>query len=206
MPSNSKLPSSRSARDGRRNALVWCGVIICTLLTLAVIIAGIVIFVGYLVMHPRVPYVSVINAQLDRIQIDHFNGFLEIQVTIIIRARNGNRLAHATFLHSNYTLSFEGEDIAQLVAPAFEVNKNSSVDFNYEVQSSPIPLGPEQADQVEAGFNKDLITFVLKGGARVRWKVGRLGPLEFSCHLDCRLHFHASNLSYVPSSCTSKAK
>ncbi|KAK8480691.1 hypothetical protein V6N13_036130 [Hibiscus sabdariffa] len=206
MPSNSKLSSSRSDGDGGRNALVWCGTIICTMITLAIIIAGIVAFVGYLVIHPRVPYVSVVYAHLDRIQIDHYESALEIQVTIVIRANNGNHMAHADFSDSIYTLSFDRKDIAQLVAPYFEVSKNSSVDFNYVAQASAMPLGPEQAEDMEAGLQKDLITLNLEGGARVRWRVGRLGSFKFSCRLDCRLQFHASNLSYVPSSCTSKAK
>ncbi|GMJ05985.1 hypothetical protein like AT5G45320 [Hibiscus trionum] len=206
MPSNSKLSSSRSDVDRGRNAFVCCGAVICTIITLAIIIAGIVTFIGYLVIHPRVPYVSVVYAHLDRMEIDRYEGALRLQVIVVIRAINGNHMARAVFSHSNYTLSLDGKDIAQLVAPYFEVGKSSSVDFNYVAQSSPTPLDPEQAGDVEAGLQKDLITFNLKGGARVRWRVGRLGSFGFLCRLDCRLQFHASNLSYVPSSCTSKAK
>ncbi|XVF13786.1 hypothetical protein REPUB_Repub08aG0237600 [Reevesia pubescens] len=202
MPSNSKLPSFS---ERRTHPLVWCAAIICTILTLAVIIAGIVTFIGYLVIHPRVPYVSVINAHLDRIKID-YTGVLEIQVTIVIRAQNGNKKAHAGFTHSGYTLSLNGEDVAQLVAPGFEVSKNNSVDFNYVVQSLPVPLGPEEAEDVDMALKRDLITFDLKGSARVRWRVGRLGSIKFLCRLDCRLHFHVLNGTYIPSSCTSKAK
>ncbi|KAE8661920.1 long-chain-alcohol oxidase FAO4A-like [Hibiscus syriacus] len=206
MPSNSKLLSSRSDEDGGRNVLVWCCAVICTIITLAIIIAGIVTFIGYLVIHPRVPYVSVVYAHLDRMEIDHYQGALGMQVTIVIRANNGNHMAHAGFSHSNYTLSLDGKDIALLQAPDFEVSKNSSVDFNYVAEASPVPLDPEQADEVETGLQKDLIMFNLKGGTRVRWRVGRLGSFRFSCRLDCRLQFHASNLSYIPSSCTSKTK
>ena len=151
------------------------------------------------------PYVSVINAHLDRIQID-YAGVLEIQVTVVIRAQNGNEKAHASFSNSGYTLSLNGEDVAQLVAPPFEVSKNSSVDFNYVVQSSPIPLGPEEAEDVDVALKTDLITFDLKGSARVRWRVGRLGSVGFLCRLTCQLRFHPLNGTYIPSRCTSKAK
>ncbi|XWS38864.1 hypothetical protein CRYUN_Cryun19dG0166700 [Craigia yunnanensis] len=192
-------------QERRTHPLVWCGAIICTILTLAVIIAGIVTFIGYLVIHPRVPYVSVINAHLDRVQID-YAGVLEIQVTVVIRAQNGNEKAHASFSNSGYTLSLNGEDVAQLVAPPFEVSKNSSVDFNYVVQSSPIPLGPEEAEDVDVALKRDLITFDLKGSAKVRWRVGRLGSVGFLCRLTCQLRFHPLNGTYIPSRCSSKAK
>ncbi|XVF52217.1 hypothetical protein PTKIN_Ptkin05aG0001400 [Pterospermum kingtungense] len=204
MPSESHSKFS-SGPERPTNPLVWCAAIICTILTLAVIIAGIVTLVGYLVIHPRVPYVSVVNAHLDRIKID-YAGVLEIQLTIVIRAQNGNEMAHASFTRSAYALNLNGEGVAQLVAPPFEVSKNSSVDFNYVVQSSPIPLGPEEAENVDEALKRDLITFDLKGSARVRWRVWRLGSFSSLCRLACRLHFHPLNGTYIPSSCTSKAK
>lgn len=194
-----------SGPEPRTNPLVWCAAIVCTILTLAVIIAGIVIFIGYLVIHPRVPYVSVINGSLDRIKVD-YAGVLEIQVTIVIRAQNGNEKAHASFSGSLYTLSLNGEDIAHLVAPSFEVSKNDSRDFNYVVQSLPIPLGPEQAGDVDEALKKDLIKFDLKGSSRVRWRVGRLGSVKFECRLNCQLKFHTLNGTYIPSRCSSKTK
>ncbi|GMI95683.1 hypothetical protein like AT5G45320 [Hibiscus trionum] len=194
-----------TSQERATNPLVWCAAIICTVLTVAVIIAGVVTFIGYLVIHPRVPYVSVIDAHLDRMQLD-YAGVLEIQVTILIRARNGNQKAHASFSESTYTLGLNGKVVAQLVASPFEVGKNSWVDFNYVVPSSPIPLGPEEAEDVDAGLKKDLIIFDLKGGTRVRWRIGHLGSLRFLCGLDCHLHFHPLNGTYVPSRCTSKTK
>ncbi|XP_022737090.1 uncharacterized protein LOC111289979 [Durio zibethinus] len=194
-----------TGQERRTHPLLWCAAIICTILTIAVIIAGIVTFVGYLVIHPRVPYVSVIDAHLDQMQFD-YAGILEIQVTIVIRAQNGNGKAHASFSRSGYTLSFNGEDVARLVAPPFEVSKNSSVNFNYVVQSSPIPLDPEQSEDVDMALKRDLITFDLKGSARVRWRVGRLGSTSFLCRLACQLRFHPLNGTYIPSRCTSKAK
>ncbi|KAL4323854.1 hypothetical protein GQ457_11G020240 [Hibiscus cannabinus] len=195
-----------TSRERKTNPLVWCAAIICTVLTVAVIIAGIVTFIGYLVIHPMVPYVSVIDAHLDHMQLD-YAGILEIQVTILIRAKNGNEKAHASFSDSRYSLGLNGEVVAQLVAPPFDVGKNSSVDFNYVVPSSPIPLGPEQAEDVDVGLKKDLIIFDLKGGTRVRWRIGgHLGSVRFLCHLDCQLHFHPLNGTYIPSRCSSKAK
>ncbi|EOY25388.1 PREDICTED: uncharacterized protein LOC18606926 [Theobroma cacao] len=205
MPKSNVVTQRSIQKERRTHPLVWCAAIICTILIVAVIIAGIVTFIGYLVIHPRVPYISVANAHLDRIQID-YAGVLEIQVTIVVRAQNGNKKAHASFSDSSYILSLNGEDLARLVAGPFEVVKNSSVDFHYVVQSSPIPLDPEQADDVDAALKKDLITFDLKGKTKARWRVGLLGSIKFECHLSCQLHFHVFNGTFIPSRCTSKAK
>ncbi|KAK8496558.1 hypothetical protein V6N12_058117 [Hibiscus sabdariffa] len=153
---------------------------------------------------PSSPW-RVIHAHLDPLRLD-YAGVLQIQATIQIRAQNGNEKAHASFSDSNYTLSLNGEDIARLVALPFEVSKNSWVDFNYLVESSPIPLDPEQAENVDMALKHDHITLGLKGSSRVRWRVGRLGSVRFLCHLDCHLHFHPLNGTYIPSRCTSNAK
>ncbi|TYH58947.1 hypothetical protein ES332_D08G191000v1 [Gossypium tomentosum] len=194
-----------TSRERATNPLVWCGAIICTIFTIAVILGGIVTFIGYLVIHPRVPYVSVMDAHLDHIQI-YYEGILEIQVTILIRAQNGNEKTHASFSDSSYSLSLNREVVAQLVAPPFEVGKNSSVDFNYVVPSSPIPLRPDQVEDVDTGLKKDLIIFDLKGSSRVRWRIGSLGSVRYLCRLDCQLRFHPLNGTYIPSRYSSKAK
>ena len=198
-----RRPNFSTLGDRQTRPLVWCAAIVCTILTLAVIIAGIVTVIEYFVIHPRVPYVSVLNAHLDRLRID-YAGILEIKVTIVIRAQNGNKKAQAKFSHSGYILSLDGEDVAQLVAPTFEISKNSSIDFNYVIQSLPIPLGPEQAEDIDVALKKDLITFDFKGSTRVRWRIGSLGSVGFLCHLNCQLHFHPFNGTYVTSRCTSE--
>ncbi|XP_039027146.1 uncharacterized protein LOC120160899, partial [Hibiscus syriacus] len=149
-PDGAEIKVSTS-RERATNPLVWCAAIICTVLTVAVIIAGIVTFIGYLVIHPRVPYVSVIDAHLNCMY----------------------------FSDSSYSLGLNGEVVAQLVAPPFEVN---------------------------VGLKKDLIILDFKGGSRVRWRISNLGSVRFLCRLDCQLHFYPLNGTYIPSRCTSKTK
>ncbi|KAM0967428.1 hypothetical protein FF1_023082 [Malus domestica] len=109
--------------------------IICTVVAIAVIIAGIVVFSGYMIIHPRVPLITVTSAYLDNFQNTEA-GLLETEITIVIRAENDNTNAHASFSDTSFMLSFQGLSIAGLVAYPFEVNKNSLVDFHYLVQSS----------------------------------------------------------------------
>ncbi|KAI5593900.1 hypothetical protein POPTR_003G046000v4 [Populus trichocarpa] len=190
----------------RTHFLWWCAAILCALLTTAVIIAGIIVFVGYLVIHPRIPVISVVDAHLLHFSYDGA-GILVTQINIVVRSKNDNMKAHASFSNFNLELFFDGIRIAVLsTASPYEVRKNSSVDFNYDYTSDPIPLNPKQMDDVDAYLKEDEVRFDLKGGARARWKVGVLGSVGFWSHLNCQLHFHPSNGSYISRRCTSKAK
>ncbi|PON76164.1 late embryogenesis abundant protein [Trema orientale] len=188
--------------------LVWCIAILCTVAAIAVIITGLVVFVGYLIIHPSAPVISVVSAHLDKIQND-LAGLLEIQVTIVIKAENDNAKAHASFSDTDFVLSFQGIPIARLVADPFEVPKNESVEFPYKVESSSIPLSPDEMQQVDLALKQDQITLDLKGSSRARWRVLSVAPLRsvrFWCHLNCQLKFHPMTGIYKNSPCTSRAK
>ncbi|KAJ9159226.1 hypothetical protein P3X46_024746 [Hevea brasiliensis] len=185
--------------------LRWCATFIFSVLAVGVIIAGVVVFLGYLVYHPTIPIISVVDAHLNLFQYD-LAGVLVTQVMIVVRTENDNTRAHASLSDMKLTLIFDGIEIAKLVAEPYEVSKNSSVDFNFVATSDSIPLNQEQMKDVDAYLNEDEIRFDLKGNVRARWRVGILGSIKFRCHLECQLRFHKSSGDYIPRRCTSKAK
>ncbi|TKY70181.1 Late embryogenesis abundant protein, LEA-14 [Spatholobus suberectus] len=158
-----------------------------------------------MVIHPRIPVISVTNAHLDLLSND-YAGLLQTQLTIIVLAQNGNAKAHSTFSDIKFNLSYQGQGIAVMIAEPFEVPKNSSKTLSYVVQSASIPLTPEQMEDVDQSWKRDVIGFDLKGSARTRWRVGPLGSVKFWCNLECRLKFRPSNGSYIRSRCTSESK
>ncbi|CAN8246030.1 unnamed protein product [Cochlearia groenlandica] len=184
---------------------IWCAAIICSLITIAVIFGGIVIFVGYMVIHPRVPIISVADAHLDFLKYDVV-GVLQMQITVGIRIENDNAKAHALFDDTKFILSYEDKPIAILVASEFEVDKERSLLLQYLVQSYPIPLNPTLMETVDYAIKQDVITFELKGGSKTRWRVGPLGSVKFECNLRCDLRFKPSDHSYIHSPCTSAHK
>ncbi|XP_030540254.1 uncharacterized protein LOC115748028 [Rhodamnia argentea] len=193
-------------REKHTHPLIWCAAIICAILSVAVIIAGIAVFVGYVIVHPRVPFISVVGGNLDVFQVDPA-GVLVSQVTIDIKAENDNARAHASFQNLDLVLSFGGQDVAELRADPFDVRKNTSTIFHYVVQSSPIPLDPGQTDAVSESLRRNEVTFNLKGSARARWRVGFLGSLKYWCHLDCHLQFHPLNQTLTNAKrCSSRGK
>ncbi|KAL1212246.1 NDR1/HIN1-like protein 12 [Cardamine amara subsp. amara] len=184
---------------------IWCAAIICALISIVVIFGGIVVFVGYMVIHPRVPILSVADAHLDLLKYD-IVGVMQTQLTIVIRAENDNAKANALFDENEFKLSYEGKPIAILKADRFEVDKERSIYNHYLVQSYPIPLSPTMMQAIDFAVKQDVITFELKGGSKTRWRVGPLGSVKFECNLSCELRFRPSDHIYIPSPCTSAHK
>ncbi|KAL2525343.1 Late [Abeliophyllum distichum] len=191
-------------RRGRTNPLIWLLSIICAILAVAVIIAGIVVFVGYLIIKPKVPLISAASAQLDSLYFD-ITSLLTVQVSVVIKAENDNAKAHSSFYDMSFLLSFQGVKMAYLVAEPFDVNANRSVEFNYVTQSSPIPLNPEDAEAVNSSLKQKIITFDLKGRAKTRWRVGPIGSVKNWLHLDCKLHLPTDGTKIFPR-CSSRSK
>ncbi|CAA3004408.1 NDR1 HIN1 12 [Olea europaea subsp. europaea] len=190
-------------RHRATSPFVWCVAIICTILTVAVIIAGLVVFIGYLVIRPKVPQISVSTAQLNTIYFDE-TSLLTVQVTIVMKAENDNAKAHASFYNTRFAFSFHGVKMAYLVAEPFDIRKNSSKEFNYVVQSSSIPLEPEYAEIMNWSLRRNVITFELKGNARTRWRVGLLGSIKFWLNLNCQLHLPLNRTAIHPH-CSSRS-
>ncbi|KAL3818364.1 hypothetical protein ACJIZ3_004269 [Penstemon smallii] len=186
------------------NPLIWCAAIICAILSVIVIVAGIVVFLGYLIIKPKVPQISVTSAQLDTLYFDQ-TSLLTVQVTILIRAENDNSKARASFYDTSFALSFRGQRIAYLVAEPFGVSANNTVEFNYVSQSTPIPLNPEDAEAVSLSLRRNVIDFELKGTTRTRWRVGLIGSVKFWLHLHCQLMLPVDSTRIFPG-CSSRSK
>ncbi|GAB4857968.1 hypothetical protein Ancab_015873 [Ancistrocladus abbreviatus] len=189
----------------RTNPLIWCLAIICTIFTVLVIITGIVVFVGYLAIRPKVPFVRVASAHLDYFNFTS-DGYLSTGLSIMIGAENDNKKAHASFSDFRYDLDFHGLDIARLEAAPFDVGNNKSVDLMFVFESRPVPLDSEQVNVVDLSLKKNMIAFELKGSSRARWRVGPLGSVKFWCHLHCQLLFQINGSSTTSSRCSSKSK
>ncbi|KAI3468501.1 hypothetical protein Pfo_025164 [Paulownia fortunei] len=186
------------------NPLIWCAAIICAILAVVVIFTGILVFISYLTIRPKVPKISVTRAQLDTIYFDE-TSLLTVQVTVVIKAENDNAKARANFYDTRFTLSFRGQRIAYLVAAPFGVSANSSVEFNYVSQSTPIPLNPQEAEAVSLSLRQRVVTFELQGTTRTRWRVGLIGSVKFWLHLRCLLHLPIDGTTIYPN-CSPRSK
>ncbi|MCL7022655.1 hypothetical protein MKW94_003689 [Papaver nudicaule] len=199
------MPKLILGPERRTHPLVWCAAIICTIIAIAVIITGVVVFAGYMIIRPRVPSISVAYANLDRLDYGQ-TGQVNLQMSLSIKAENENDKAHASFSDVSFNLNFHGLKIAQLRANPFDVPKNDSVYLPYAVGYMTIPLGQEAMEDLYASAKQNKISFNLKGDARTRWRIGILGSVKFWSHLSCQLNFFAHNGSRIDTDCSSKSK
>ncbi|KAL6556486.1 hypothetical protein OROGR_005774 [Orobanche gracilis] len=182
------------------NPLIWCAAIISAILAVVVIFAGIIVFVGYLTIQPKVPKIAVRRAQLNTIYFDQ-SSLLTVQLTIVVRAENHNTKAHADFYDTRFTLSYRGRRIAYLMADPFSITANNSVELSFVPQSASIPLNPDEADDINLSLRKGLVTFEVQGTTRTRWRVGIIGSVKFWLHLHCWLHLPV-NMTIVYPTCS----
>lgn len=199
------MPRLISDQGRHTNPLVWVAAILCSILAIAVIAGGIVVFAIYMIYKPRVPYIKVAYAQLDSLDYDQF-GFLEIEMALTLVAENDNERVHTSFSDQSILLQFHGIDVAVLQAEPFEVAKNSSVDLNYLFQSRSVPLDDSAMETMDVALKQGVVPFELNGHARTRWRVGVFLSLRSFTHLHCQLHFFWPNGSAIDLDCTSKAR
>lgn len=189
----------------RRTSLwVWTTAVICAILAFAVVVIGLVIFVGYMIIRPKLPYITVTYAHLESLYYDQY-GQMDTQISLGITATNDNAKAHASFDNVSFLLWFHGVLIARLRAEPFEVPKNSSLTLPYSVPSSMVPLDEGAREEIGASLQQGRVSFLLKGDARTRWKVGILGSVRFWSHLSCNLNFATANGSSINLDCSSKS-
>lgn len=164
-----------------------------------------VVFIGYLAIQPKVPFVSVTYAHVDKFEYITQSSVLNTEISIVFKAQNDNAKAHVSFSEFVYYLKFHGLIIAKLQNHAFEVNKNDSVTFNYDVKSYSIPLDLYHSAMVDRSYRENRISFDLIGRTRTRWRVGPFKSVKFWLHLNCELKFQLDGIN-VDSHCTTKSK
>lgn len=191
-------------REDRTHPLIWALAILCTILAVAVILTGLLVFLTYIIYQPKMPYLVVTYAHLDRLDYDQ-TGLLGTVISLTIMAENDNTRAHATFSDLSIKVRFHGVEIADLRAGEFEAEKNSSVALNYVVPSAMVPLDRGGMEEMDVSLKRDVIRFVLDGQARTRWRVGFVMTVKLWTHLSCGIQFFVSNRTTNGLDCTSKA-
>ncbi|RWR81123.1 NDR1/HIN1-like protein 12 [Cinnamomum micranthum f. kanehirae] len=200
------MPSKQNPKLHSRSThpLIWLIAILCTIIAIAVVFAGIAIFTGYLILRPKLPYVRTSYAHLESLNYDQY-GNMDAKITIHITAVNENSKVHASFSDLKLALNFQGVTIANLVAEPFDVEKNSTFTLPYVVETSSIVLQKTAMDEIDASLKRNKISFILAGDARTRWKVGIIGAVKFWTHLYCQLDFSNNGTSIDSPQCSSKS-
>ncbi|KAL3827966.1 hypothetical protein ACJIZ3_016768 [Penstemon smallii] len=164
-----------------------CVVIIASLLATLVIIASIVVCIGYNTMKPKVPQIIVTRAKLDSIDFNKSNLLLTLKVSLVMTAENANLKSRVSFYDTSFGLNFNGHRITMWAIEPFGINANSSVVINYTSQPMDIHLNAGEDEYFVGSIEVSTISVELKGNTKTRWRLGKLGPIKFRVHLNCQL-------------------
>ncbi|GMQ03831.1 hypothetical protein CsSME_00049481 [Camellia sinensis var. sinensis] len=201
MPSDSDQMLPRVRTTSR---FIWFIAILCTIITVSVIIIGITVFIAYIAIRPKVPLISLTYAHLDIFDYSESSSLFTTKLTIKIKFQNDNANAHAHFSDTAFIVGIRGLELTKLVLVPFDVSKNSSVEYAYQIESSPILLSPDKVVLVDLSLKQDYASFELIGTAMTRWRVGSIASVKFRLHLNCQLHFVLSSRDSVGSYCNSR--
>lgn len=116
-------------------------------------------------------------------------GILDLQVSIVITAKNENIKNHVRFNQLELTLALHELQIAKLVNKPFDVKKNDSLEFFYLVKSEQIHLRSVYRDYVQSLLMKNIVSSELKGTTTTKWKVCVIDSVKITLHMNCNLHF-----------------
>jgi hypothetical protein len=188
--------------DERRSSgfWAWAAVLVCTALATAVLLAGAAVLAVYLLCRPRMPYLAVTDARLERLQYAQDGAIDYLQVSLTVVAVNNNSKADASFPAVDLALGFNGaDDVALLRAAPFVVPRESSLPLQYDVVSVGRPLDAAGMQAMDEALKAGVVPFDLFGKARTRWKVGVFIRLRFWTRISCRLRFYfPGNGTVVP--------
>ncbi|RCV37310.1 hypothetical protein SETIT_8G052500v2 [Setaria italica] len=169
--------------------LAWAMVILCTVLAIGVIVAGVAVFAVYIFFKPKMPCLVVSDAHLVLLQYDQGGTVQNLQMSITVRAENNNSKADAAFSSIDLALGFHGADIVLLRAEPFVVARNSSLPLQYNVLAVGPTLDLDGMRAMDESLKAGMVPFDLFGKARTRWKVGVFVKLRYWTRISCRLRF-----------------
>lgn len=176
-------------RPPRTNIFVWCAAWICSLVVFAIILAGLVVLIGYLLFHPKLPTVAIQEAILKRILLDPSTHFMNAEMVALLKFTNPNARVDVKYEYLNFKLFFRSDMIAtQVLEPLTQSTGDSSL-RSLDLVSNHAELTPLSAEILVAQAQNNTIFYELFGTLRTVAKLGGLASIPYWLYVDCQLEF-----------------
>ncbi|GJN39584.1 hypothetical protein PR202_gb28710 [Eleusine coracana subsp. coracana] len=193
-------------RAHRSGAFQWCVAVVFTILAVAVLLSAVAILVVVLFLQPRSPYLAVTSAHLDTLAYDGTASLDDVQLSVVLEARNGNAHAAATFSGLEVRVAFARTVLVRLRAEEVEVGPGAGVPLAYVARARGAPLDEEGSKAVESGVREGVVPFEVEGEARTRWRMAGVVEVRPWTRLRCRIWFGWPNGTAMDFKCRSKSK
>ncbi|KAH7664249.1 hypothetical protein IHE45_14G108700 [Dioscorea alata] len=144
---NPENPSTRThgltvPKLSKAKPLTWLFGIFCTLLSSAIIIAGLTVLIIYLIFRPRSPHLFISGATLNAGHIDTDMGiYLNADLTILANFSNPNHKVNIFFSYIELDLYFNNTLIAAQSIPGFSERAGETVLRSLHMVTSEVVIG-----------------------------------------------------------------
>lgn len=189
----------------RTNPLIWLCAIGCSILAILVILTGIIVLLGFLIYHPKLPSFTVKSAILDTLQLDK-SFVLTSQTTILLHIHNPNAKVAVDYESVMFQLQFDKHEISNLTFPPFsQVPKNTS-EWLFVMTADRVQLEVNEGEDMSYSIQRNDVSYDFVGTVRTKAKIGTITSIKYWLHITCTMEFTSpplSNGSLVSSHCRS---
>jgi hypothetical protein len=194
-------------RAHRSGVVQWAVAVVFTVLAVVVLLAAVAVLVVVLLLQPRSPYLAVRTASLDALVYDQNGALDDVQLSLLVEARNGNAHSAAEFSRLDLRLSFGGGTVlAVLRADPFQLPPKGTLPLAYVARSQGVPLDATRSAAVEAALRAGVVPFRVEGEAKTAWKMAGVVSINHWTRMGCDLRFFWPNGSALHFTCSSKSK
>ena len=201
-----RRPRYNDFRGHRSGVLEWTAAVVFTVLAIVVLLAAVTVLVVVLLLQPRSPYLAVRAASLNSLVYDQQGALDDVQLSLLVEARNANARSAASFSRLELRLAFGGVVLARLRADPFGLPPRGALPLAYAARARGAPLDAARSAAVEAALRDGVVPFGLDGEARTAWKIAGLVGVHHWTRLACELRFFWPNGTALHFSCNSKSK
>jgi hypothetical protein len=188
------------------NICIWLCAISCSIFAIIVILTGLIVLLGFLIFHPRLPSFTVKEATLNTLLLDS-SFVLSSQTTILLHIRNPNAKVAVDYESLRFELQFEKHALSNLTFSPFSQQTKNSTDWLFVMAASAVQLQPIEGEHLSYSIQSNSVTYDFVGTVRTKAKFGSITSIRYWLHIKCNLEFNSpspvNNGSLVSSSCHS---
>ncbi|KAK7258436.1 hypothetical protein RIF29_24013 [Crotalaria pallida] len=158
---------------------------ICTFITIFLLLAGITLFVLWLVYRPYKPRFTVVSAAVYSLNTTT-PPFMSTTMQFTILIRNPNKRVSIYYDRFSTFVSYRNQAITQQVMlPPLYLEKHSTVSLSPVIGGTPVPVSVEVSNglMLDEGYGVVGLKLVFLG--RLRWKAGAIKTAHYGLYVKC---------------------
>jgi len=186
------------------NFFIWVCAIGCSIFAILVILTGLIVLLGFLIFHPRLPSFTVKEATLNSLLLN--TAFvLSSDATILLHIHNPNGKVAVDYEYLKFELQYERRALSNLTFAPFSQLPKNTTDWLFVMAARGVQLQAREGEDLSYNIQTNSIPYDFVGTVRTKAKFKSITSIKYWLHIRCTLEFlpPLSNGTLVSSSCNS---